>query len=331
MAHRVKEWIWRGFLLAAAVVAFHFIPTGYFLVTPGVVREVKDLVTVEGGRKDARGNLLLVTVGTREANLWLFLYGALDPATGLVHRGELLPPGREFGEYVEENRRFMELSQAVARVVALQRLGYPASLGGEGAEVVEVIPGSPARGKLKEGDVIVAAGGRPVRLAEDLLDALEGYRGGDEVDLILLRGGKRLEVTVPVVEPAGDLFAVKVRTRGWSVKSPLHVGIEAGEISGPSAGLMFALEIIDQLEPEDLTGGRKIAGTGTLDARGRVGGIGGIRQKTLTAMRAGAEAFFVPRGNEEEARKVARGMEVIPVSTLDEALEYLRRLSGARR
>lgn len=317
--------------LAAAIAAGFLaarIPTDYFLMTPGVTRSISALVTVAGGKKDSRGRFVLTTVAAQPANLWLYLYGKAHPQADLEPSSKILGPDGDLRRYREETRAMMEESQGTATVAALRALGYPARVIGGGARVTSIIAGGPAAGKLRPGDVIVAVDGEPVEFAEQLIDRLSRARVGAEVGLTVRRGDESLQVRLVTVEhpdrPGRSAIRAGVADARLKFDLPVEVRIDADGITGPSAGLMFALEIIDQLAPDDLTRGRVVAGTGTITPDGRVGPIGGIRQKAIAAERAGAAIFLAPRDDAAKAAQVAARMKVVPVGTLQEALDALR-------
>jgi PDZ domain-containing protein len=188
-----------------------------------------------------------------------------------------------------------------------------------------VIPDRPAAKKLRVGDVIVEARGQPVKTREDLLRLMEPVDPGDSVDLAVLRGTKRSSVRVGTVadaeEPGRAVFGVLVQ-QAAEFDFPLEIKIDAGDIGGPSAGLAFALDIVDELGRE-VDRGRRIAVTGELGLEGEVRPIGGVKQKTIGAQEAGAVIFVVPEKNADEARRYADGLEIVGVETFREALSHL--------
>lgn len=319
------------FLLAVLALALTYLPTGYFVVSPGMTKDVSEMVTVIGGTKaPGAGHFLMTTVATREANFWLLLYGALDPASELRPKSDFLPPGKTLEEYIQETERMMQQSQDYARAAALRALGYPVEIKGDGAKVLEVVPGSPAQGNLQPGDIITAVADQPVRRVEDLLRIMGEVPVGSRVTVKFRRGEQEQQIVLPTVEntsrPGRAMLGVRSESVNETFRFPVEIKIDADHITGPSAGLMFALEIVRQLKKDvDLTGGRVIAGTGTIDASGKVGPIGGIGQKVITAERAGAVVFLAPRENYEEALRAARKITVVPVSSLQDALEFLKK------
>src|SRR5439155_14264492 len=196
-----------------------------------------------------------------------------------------------------------------------------------GARVAGVIRGSPADGKLREGDVITAVDGRPVRLASDVAEATARAKPGEAGTVPFRRGDEtgtaRIELR-RVNELGRPGLGVALRTVNFSIRLPFPVQIDQGQIGGPSAGLMMALTVYDLTDPGDLVKGRTIAGTGTVDIAGNVGAVGGVRQKVETAERAGATVFLVPVDEAAEARRAARrGLVVAPVGTVRDAVAAL--------
>ena len=197
----------------------------------------------------------------------------------------------------------------------------------DGAEVIQVDPDYPADGELEVGDVIVEARGLEVKSPEDLQRAMEDVKPGQKVDIVVERKGKRVPLTVGTAKspnpktPDKAIFGIVVE-QAAEFTFPIDVKFDSGAIGGPSAGLAFSLDIVDELG-EDIDKGRKIAVTGTIDLAGRVGVIGGIKQKTIGARQSGATLFLVPDENAAEARKYADDMKIVPVTTFDEALVKL--------
>ncbi|KTR72347.1 hypothetical protein SA12R_01730, partial [Rothia kristinae] len=183
-----------------------------------------------------------------------------------------------------------------------------------------------AAGPLAEGDVLVAVGGTRLKTYQDLTDALQRTEG-KAVDVVYRPGGKDEQRTVRLTPRRDDASGRWVL--GLYLKPDYHfpftVDYGLQDVGGPSAGTMFALGIIDELTPGSLTGGKHVAGTGTIDAQGKVGAIGGIRQKMIGARQAGATLFLAPADNcDEVTGHIPDGLSVVKVSTLDEAVEAVR-------
>jgi PDZ domain-containing protein len=271
------------------------------------------------------GGIYMVDILVRRASLLERLFPQIRDNASLVPEEQFNPTGVSERQRRQSSLNQMSRSQQIAVAVALRELDYDVEATPTGAEVALVLPDSPADGKLEPGDVIVGARGERVRSPEDLRDVMESHSPGDPVELEVRRAGKvrtvevgtradeedaRRAVVGVLVEPAAD------------IDLPLDIKINAGDVGGPSAGLAFALDVVDELG-RDIDGGRRIAVTGELDLEGNVGAIGGIEQKAAGARLADADIFVVPEDNAAEAREHADGLEVVAVSTFDEALASL--------
>jgi PDZ domain-containing protein len=241
------------------------------------------------------------------------------------------------------NLEAMASSKQIAEYVALSRLGYPATLV-PGAVVVDdttcIEPRAPdhACEVLERGDTIVSVDGVETPTVDELAPILEGKQPGDTVEVELRPiGSDELETrTVELIASPEDpdrtiIGFLPADTR--TVELPFEVDIDTDRIGGPSAGLAFTLTLLDELTPGSLTGGVKVAATGTIAADGTVGAIGALRQKAIAVRDAGATVFLVPAGQRAEEIEDARAavgdaVEIIPVADLDEALRALARLGG---
>jgi len=310
-------------------------PACYVAYTPGPIADVLGLVDVDGQRTyDSAGQLLLTTVlvdpTITPLEFWRYSF---DATVDLVDRDLVFPPNVSTDQYNAYNAALMDESQLSATVAGLRYSGLDVDLDYDGAKVVEVVEDGPSADLLEPDDLLVAVGGTTVRTAADVIDVLGGYAPGDTVALTLEGpGGDDREVDVTTGDnpdaPGRPFLGVILVSH---IELPFEVAIDAGRIGGSSAGLMFALAIVDRLGPDDLTDGRIIAGTGEIDAEGIVGPIGGIRQKVAAASRGDtpAEVFLVPQANFAEARTASAGGPIllVPVSDLGDAVEALRVLA----
>lgn len=309
--------------------------TGYMLVRPGSAEDIAGFVTVSEGNKKHEGSFYLVTVIQQDASPLLLFYALLDPFVDLQPLRTVIPPGMDPAEHRRLLNQWMQESQNLARVIALRRFGVDVPIKSDGVEVVALGEESPALGLLEPGDVILAVDGRPVFLAEELVTKVQQRSVGTPVGLTVLRGKETLRIAIlttthPELQDKAAL-RITIQTLNWQPQLPMGIAIQVGEISGPSAGLMFVLEILNQLEPADLTAGRRIAGTGTINLKEEVGSIGGVRQKVRAAEKAGVEYFFVPVQNFAEANAAAKSIELLPVATLEEALDFLEDIGRGKR
>jgi Predicted secreted protein containing a PDZ domain len=245
--------------------------------------------------------------------------------------GSSIVPAPPVSSAVEQQigQQDMSESQKVAAVVALDHLGYKVQARSGGVTIVLVQEGAPAAKVLRTGDVIVSADGRKVTSVLRLRAILAKHRPGDRVRIGFRRGGKLEEATIRTVADPQDskraLIGVSARDE-LRVKLPIRITIDAGGVGGPSAGLAFALDILQELG-RNVAHGHKVAATGELALGGTVGPIGGVKQKTLGARKAGVDVFLVPAGeNAQEARRYADGLRIVPVKNFPQALRALATL-----
>ncbi len=309
----------------------------YFSLEPGPTRDVGPLISVEGRDEEAErsGELLLTTVSLRELKVADAIRSFILADVDVVGRSAIIPPGRTEEEVDRFNTQQMEESQLFATVAALGALGYQLDLAGAGVEVESVLPEAPASSTLRPGDVIVGSGQEPLCGARELIERVGHRSAGDPIDLRILRDGEALDVTVDTVPDPDDadrpIIGIEIGPASGEVQLPVQVDIVSEGIGGPSAGLMFAIGVYDELEDGSLTGGRTIAGTGTISCAGDVGAVGGVRQKLAAAAREEADVFLVPAGELEAACREERSFQVIGVADLSEAVGALRDPSAARR
>ncbi len=319
----------RTYIIIVIIIALgYFIRPGFYMVSPGTVEELGCLITVEGEKREEDGIMAMVTVSQQQANFWSFWYGLVHPMVDLRSISQVIPDNMTKEEYYDLSRDWMEESQNLAAVIALRKASYEVDIVSDGVEVVDFLPGSPAENILEAGDLIKEVDGQRVYLAEEVVSNIQEQEIGEEVNIIVEREGKRLPLKVKTTghsELAGKAaLEVYVATYNWRPILPVAIEFETGPVIGPSAGMMFVLEILDRLLPENLAAGRSIAGTGTISLDEKVGGIGGVKQKVVAAEKMGIEYFLVPADNYREALEGAHDINVIPVETLDDALYFLR-------
>ncbi len=332
---KIKKFL-RTFILVVILAALGlYVEIDYYVVRPSRAVDLKELITIEELESEIQsilGTFNLVTVSQQRASPFSAVYCYIHPHMELRPKSVVLPRDMDEEEYRGLLREYMVESRHIAQVVALRRVGYEVDINSEGVEVVGFLEGAPAEAYLKEGDKITSIDGREVFLATEVPLLVQDRAVGEGVYLNVRRGEQDLETEVPTGPHPDDeeapFLGIYIKTLPWEPVLPVNIVMDTGNISGPSAGLMFVLEIINRFTPEDLSAGKNIAGTGTIDLDEKVGRVGGIPQKVIAAERAGAEYFLVPEGNYEEAVAAAGGIEVIPVADLDDALEFLSTLKG---
>jgi len=310
-------------VLAIVVAVFAFYPSNYYIFLPDRARSVEPLVHVQGEHdRPGDGGIYMVDIIVRKASL-------LERYFPGIHDGATLVPADVYNpqnlpERIQRQQGLAEMSasQRIAAAVALRELGYKVAERGVVVSAVDV--GAPADGVLEPGDVIVGAEGEDVVDPEDLTRVMSKLDPGDEVTLEIERGGAQRTVRVGTKasddQPPRAIMGIVIEPK---LVLPVDVSIDTGQIGGPSAGLAFTLDIIDELGPKDLDRGRTVVATGEIALDGSVHEIGGIKQKTIGAREAGADLFLVPDANAEGARRYADGLRIVPVSDVDDALHAL--------
>jgi len=305
---------------------------------PGPAETTYGSVQVDGVPTfSSAGELVLTTVRVDiNVDFGEWIRNALDPRIDQMQRSLFILPEEDAEDAEQRNQLAMDQSQLVAALAALRSLGFQAPVG---AEVVEVVAASAAaQAGLQPGDIVIGLAGAAIDSASVLVEAVQQHAVGDRVQVVFVRAGEQQQVEVTLGELPADVQEGGGPSLGVRVQDalPVDVTIDAGAIGGPSAGLMFALTVIDLLGEDDLTGGMVIAGTGTITADGEVGPIGGIRQKILGALHREqgrpAAVFLVPADNFDEARTapVDSRILLVPVATLQDALEALTELRAGR-
>jgi PDZ domain-containing protein len=327
-----------GLATVAAIAVAVLFPVPYVILTPGPTLNTlgessgKPLISITGHPTyPTTGHLNMVTISYEGGpgvtlNVFQALRAWLDPSEAVVPESELFPPGQSAQQTQAQDTEQMASSQELATAAALTQLhiSYQTQI-----EVFSTIAGYPASKVLKAGDVIEAVDGKPVAGETSLSSMITAHPVGTTLQIEVLRAGKTL--TVPVAsKTSGGTAVIGVQVQ-QQYKFPFNVNITVGNIGGPSAGMMFALGIIDKLTTDNLTNGKFIAGTGEITASGQVQPIGGIQQKMVGARDAGATVFLAPAGNcADTAGAVPAGLRVVKVATLSQAVSDLEALKAGK-
>ncbi|MFH8365692.1 PDZ domain-containing protein [Streptomyces sp. NPDC018031] len=338
--------------LIALLCAGLLIPVPYAEMSPGPTYNTlgehrgEEVLQIKGRKTyEADGHLNMTTVRVTgsdyKMNLFEAVHGWLSDDDIVVPHETLYPDDKTAEEVSQENAEEFSLSQESAKVAALRHLKIPV---GSHVVVGAVRKDGAAQGKLHAGDVIKQVDGKPVDDPEDVRKLVTEHRPGERVVFSVVpakqaekaeKAGKEPGETVPVTittrkQPGEDRAVVGIET-ALDYSFPFQIDIKLADVGGPSAGLMFTLGLIDRLTPGNLTGGKFIAGTGTIDEQGEVGPIGGIAMKTIGAREKGAEYFLTPEDNCATASEhVPGGLTLVKVSTLDDAVDALEDIRAGR-
>lgn len=333
---RAPRWLGGAFtalaMLAGAAIAGWSIELPYFALSAGPVSDVVDNVVVLDDVESypPEGELMMLTVSVQGVNAYEMIAAAADPTVDLLRQERLRAPDETDEEYRERGLQQMDQSKENAIAVALERVGSDVVIGSDGVEVMDLVEGAPAAGVLEVGDIIRSVEGVEVDVAQDIGQQLADNSPGDTVTVGILRDGRPLEVEIELTAAEDDPDRPLVGILAQTLNPRYPVDINSANVGGPSAGMMYALGIIDVLTPGDITNGHVVAGTGTIAPDGSVGGIGGIRQKVVAAEAAGAEIVLVPSGNYDDALTAqVDDIQIVAVGTIDEALAFLESLPSA--
>ena len=314
---------------------------------PGHAYDAHEYITVKNGDED-EGEFHFMTVSIGKATPVTYIVAKFSKYKEILEREEVRQEGESDEEYRIRQLKLMSDSQFNALYVAFTRANLPYKVTHKGVYVVNIVEGSAADGILKPGDIVTALDGEPVIRRDDLLNGLQSKGKGDQIQLEIKRDEEVLtkKLTIQEIPKTNGRIGLGISySESKLIQTNPEVDVDTEEIGGPSAGLMFTLEILNQLLDEDLAKGYKVAGTGEMLEDGKVGRIGGIEKKVVAAHKEGMAIFFAPddeiteemrkdnpsiRTNYEAAVKTAKElgttMKIVPVKTIDDALEYLEDL-----
>jgi len=316
-------------IAAVALLGVLVFPTPYVIEQPGPAYNVlgkddgKSIISISDAKTyPTSGNLDLLTVqvvGNREQSPnWIEIFLAwMDPARSVLLIDQVFPANQTTEQSTAESSAMMEQSQQEAIAVALKKLGYktPVEL-----YVSEVSKQSPSSGQIIAADYVRSVNGVSVSTIEELRAEVNKYDGSTPLNVQIVRAGVEKEFEITPIKDETDAYRIGILV-GYKYEFPVTVSLQLADVGGPSGGMMFALGIYDELTPGELTGGNHIAGTGTIDSSGKVGPIGGIRQKLYGAQKAGAKFFLAPDKNCPEVNgNIPSGMQVFKVANFDDAL-----------
>jgi Lon-like protease len=299
-----------------------------YIFLPDDPHSVEPLITVEDGKQpDDRGGIYFVDIIVKQPSfLERWFPGLFHDGASIVPAEAVNPTGLSEGDRRRASLQMMTRSQQLAAAVALRAAGYKVRVTDQGAFVAQVIPGTAAARDLHPSDVIVQIDGQRVGTLTRLRSLLAEKKPGDTISVVVRRDGKPLSFDLTLgADPTDAKRAVMgvLVEQSANIHLPFKVSIDTGNVGGPSAGLAMALGLMEKLG-RDVDRGREVAATGEIELDGTVGPVGGIKQKTIGARKAGIQVFLVPAGdNAREAARYADDMRVVPVKSFQQALRAL--------
>lgn len=328
-------------IVVALAVLLSSYPLDAYISRPGGAYELGPLVEVAGGDEDDEGTLSLMTISLLKATPVLYAFAKFQDGHKIMPADQVRSPHESDEEYNIRQLKMMADSQVNALQVAFDIADKPYEVKNNGVYVMTVLEGGAADGILEAGDRVISVDGNQFSTQEEFIEYLSGQKEGQQVELVYEREDRDITDTVELAPLPTDPERIGIGiafVENKEITTDPEVTIDSDKIGGPSAGLMFTLEILNRLLDEDITKGYDIAGTGTMESDGTVGRIGGIDQKVIAADNQGIEIFFAPddvtegaaESNFELAKKTAEkigtNMKVVPVKTIEDAMDYLEEL-----
>lgn len=332
-------------LVFIVVYLFAFQPIAYYVESPGQAFGLDNMVEIDGAYEENNGEFYLTTVGIRQATPMTALI-SLHPFHSLISEEQLFGEVSDFDAYDKIQKYYMESSGNAAIQVAFEAAEHPYDLEFNGVYVLQILEQSDFSDVLQIGDTVKAVDGKAFETSLDFIDYVSQLEVGQEVEITYERSGETYQASGKLTPLETGVAGIGIGlVDSTSLQSDPKVEIHSGGIGGPSAGLMFSLQIYNALVDEDLLGEYKIAGTGTIQADGTVGRIGGIEKKIVAADKEDVDYFFAPedelpaeiieinpniRTNYQEAvaaaERIGTNMKVIPVQSFEDAVNFLEGL-----
>jgi Lon-like protease len=322
-------------LILFAISFFYHLP--FYVSQPGIAKELEPIIHVEGGN-DAKGALMLTTVRMGKANIYSYLLAKWSEYQEIYPEHMIKGEDETEEEYSVRQLQMMEGSKDAAIMNAYKAAGKKMKVKYGGVYVVNVLEGMPAEEKLKPGDRISEIDGIKFTSSKQFMEYIAKKQEGKTVSVTFTRDDTKMteRIMLKPLKGTGKIGIGITLVDDRKITTDPPVTIDTDQIGGPSAGLMFSLEIYNQLMEEDITKGYKIAGTGTINENGEVGPIGGIEQKIIAADKSGADIFLAPNENGAKdsnyqaavktAKDIGSDMKIIPVDSFKEALDFLHTL-----
>ena len=332
MFKKVPKTVWSLIIVVASIMPFGLMKTDYYFMAPGPPYQWD--IEIEGAEfYDYEGNLYQLTVRRDEANYFTYIWAKVDNSVDLYSREVILPKGVTPQELSEISMQNMKTSENVAIAVALDSLDYEIETQGDGVLVVGILDDSPVAGKLLKEDLITSINNEEIKSTTEFIALLRTYEIGDIVSIGIIREGIKKSIETKLIEHIDyenePMVGFLASTPNQRFVFPISIDIDTGNVGGPSAGLMMALNVYNSLIENDITNGIKVAGTGTIEIDGSVGPVGGVKQKVIAAKNAGASLILVPTANFNDIKSyIDDDTNIVPVDTFKHSLEVISEYSS---
>ena len=332
MLNKVPKSVKVLIIVLASMMPFGVLKTDYYFMSPGPPYQWD--IEIDGAKSYSYdGNLFQLTVRRDEANYFTYVWAKIDNSVDLYSREVILPKGVTPQQLSEISIQNMKTSENVAIAVALDSLDFKVETQGDGVLVVGILEDSPVEGKLLKEDLIKSINNDEINSTTEFIALLRTYDIGDTVSIGLLRNNTDITIETKLIEHVDyegePMVGFLASTPNQRFVFPINVDIDTGNVGGPSAGLMMALNVYNSLTQDDLTKGIKVAGTGTIEIDGSVGPVGGVKQKVIAAKKAGSSLILVPTANFNDAEPyIDDDTAIVAVNSFSQALDVISEYSS---
>ena len=332
MLNKVPKSVKVLIIVLASMMPFGVLKTDYYFMSPGPPYQWD--IEIDGAKSYSYdGNLFQLTVRRDEANYFTYVWAKIDNSVDLYSREVILPKGVTPQQLSEISIQNMKTSENVAIAVALDSLDFKVESQGDGVLVVGILEDSPVEGKLLKEDLIKSINNDEINSTTEFIALLRTYDIGDTVSIGLLRNNTDITIETKLIEHVDyegePMVGFLASTPNQRFVFPINVDIDTGNVGGPSAGLMMALNVYNSLTQDDLTKGIKVAGTGTIEIDGSVGPVGGVKQKVIAAKKAGSSLILVPTANFNDAEPyIDDDTAIVAVNSFNQALDVISEYSS---
>ena len=313
-------------IIIITILVVNFVKVPYDVEMPGGIINLNDRINIDGKKIDIKGSYNMSYVGMVQGNIPYVLMGLIHPDWDVVKQEENLYEGETISDAARRSKLYLEESKNSAIVAAYKEANIEYDIENKINNVLYIDP--KAKTDLKVGDNIISVNEKKIKDVNEIVKIVKSSKIGDILNIEVLRDNKKVNTKTEVIKMDGEAKLGIVSLTTYDVKSEKKVSINTkSSESGPSGGLMMSLIIYNGIIDEDITKGRRIVGTGTIDLDGNVGEIGGVKYKLMGAVKENADVFLVPKDNYKEAMKVKKEkkykIDIVKVNTLKEAIEYL--------
>ena len=313
-------------IIVVFLLIINFVKVPYDVEMPGGTIDLTDRVTVDGKKVEMKGTFEMAYVGMAQGSIPYVLMGLINPDWGVVKQEENVYEGESIEDAYRRNKLYLEQSKNAALVSALEEAKIDYEVNNKINYVLYIDP--KAKTNLKVGDHILKVQNKKINDVSEIVEIIKKSKIGNKLKIVVLRNEKEVNCYAEIIklEKEAKLGIISMTTLDLETDKKINISTKESE-SGPSGGLMMSLMIYNTLVNKDLSKGKKIVGTGTIDTMGNVGEIGGVKYKVMGAVKEKADIFFVPKENYKEAIEVKKEkgykLEIVKVNTLKDAIEYL--------